>query len=92
MDEPKELWVFNMRVPKVIGPLEITGETEHGNYWYYRLDDNIFTYRKDKAIHTKKQAIEECYRYHMQIIKQEQAALNEKKRLINEFYEEVLFG
>ena len=94
MDKPKEIWVFDHYNPKIMGPATITGESPCGRYLYYRIPGNYHVYiiPKNEAILTRKQAAEACCEYYGKKIKQEQKELDEKKRLLGEFYLEELYG
>lgn len=91
-EKPKEMWKFDTYVPQIMGPGKIVGRSDDGNYWYYEYDGYRYTCHKDKVIHTRRQAVEACYKYHEKKIKQEQKKLNERKRLLKKFYSEELYG
>ena len=95
MDKPKEMWVFNSFALGVIGPCEIIGESADGSCWRYKRSDYthmICLIHKDRAISTRKQAVEACYKYHEKEINQEQKKLDERMRLLKKFYSEELYG
>lgn len=88
MDKPKELWIFDNYNLRVMGPYEITGESDDGKYWHYEYDGNPYSILKDKASYTRKWAMISCWIYHRELLEQEQIALDEKKRLLKKFYSE----
>lgn len=94
MNKPKEIWVFSNYNFKVIGPCTIVGENDDGDCWKYEHSSSNYTYLvpKDKVFLNRKQAVEACYKYHDELIKQAQANLNERKRLLKNFYSEELYG
>ena len=92
MVEPKKVWTFNLLKPEISDSLTTTEEGLSSDCWRFEDGSLCSVLKTDLIFYTKKLAVEACYKYHSKAIEHHQEELNRRKRLLNKFYSEELYG